>query len=128
MLHGIWGCRLNWSARGALAASCRAAEVAPSLAIGSFVFLGSRSSRYLVPRRSAVCACTCAPCATHASLRGRRAGGSAPQSKFWFLVQIQITNNPVPSKGGGSRIASIRTTSFCTSGCFCGYHMWVEKT
>jgi hypothetical protein len=31
-------------------------------------------------------------------------------------------------KGGGSRIASRRTTSFCTSGCFCGHHMWVDRT
>jgi hypothetical protein len=31
-------------------------------------------------------------------------------------------------KGGGSRIASRRTTSFCTNGCFCGHHMWVDKT
>jgi hypothetical protein len=32
------------------------------------------------------------------------------------------------SKGGGSRIASRRTTSFYTSGCFFGHHMWVDKT
>jgi hypothetical protein len=31
-------------------------------------------------------------------------------------------------KGGGSRIAPRRTTSFCTSGCFCEHHMWVDKT
>jgi hypothetical protein len=31
-------------------------------------------------------------------------------------------------KGGGSRIASRRTTSFCTNGCFCEHLMWVDKT
>jgi hypothetical protein len=30
-------------------------------------------------------------------------------------------------KGGGSHISSRRTTSFLTSGCFCGHHVWVQK-
>jgi hypothetical protein len=31
-------------------------------------------------------------------------------------------------QGGESRIAPRRTTSFCTNRCFCGHHMWVDKT
>jgi hypothetical protein len=32
------------------------------------------------------------------------------------------------ARRSGSRIASRRTTSFCTIGCFCGHHMWVDMT
>jgi hypothetical protein len=43
-------------------------------------------------------------------------------------TSFPFTDSTFLRKGGGSHIASRRNTSFWTSGCFYGNHMWVEKT
>jgi hypothetical protein len=48
--------------------------------------------------------------------------GRSPKTNF------PLTDSAFLRKGGGSHIASRRTTSFWTSGCFCGHHMWVDRT
>jgi hypothetical protein len=44
------------------------------------------------------------------------------------LHYITVAVTVTITKGGGSRIASSRATSFCTNGCFRWHHMWVDKT
>jgi hypothetical protein len=56
--------------------------------------------------------------------RGPRRGRPTGQRR---VARVRSSSGAAIIKGGGSRIAPRRTTSFFSSGCFCGHHMWVDK-
>jgi hypothetical protein len=62
----------------------------------------------------------------HLGLRGG-AKREARSAKWLWLCRLCLLSGSA-CKGCGSRIDSRRTTSFCTNGCFCEHHMWVDKT